>query len=129
MATLQTLTAPSRNIIVCGAALVACLVLSVSCAESGRKREVYRGHYRDAFESSTFTPCNSANTWWVKGAAPPFDERANRSATSIQPRVLYVEWTGTLRGPGRFGHLGKYAYEIEVENTIIERAPSPGDCG
>ncbi len=43
-------------------------------------------------------------------------------------QVAYVEWRGTIFGPGHFGHLRVASYAIDVERVSDARPPRITDC-
>ena len=94
-------------------------------------RTRFRGHILFGFEHSGFLPCNeedlklSRNTFfqgnsiWV----------SNSIGERLLPDVMYyVEFTGVLRGPGRFGHLGLSDYEVVIENLVEARKVEKPNC-
>lgn len=109
----------------------------------------FAGHWSRGFEENSFIPC-ARSSWriasdsvsprspgrtqaWVT-SLPRFKSPqwpARRSGGSPNGRggyVSYVEWTGTLTGPGPNGHLGVSEWRIDVDSVIAMRAVSPRDC-
>lgn len=115
------------------------------CAEpdSGARRVTLRGVYTAGFEESRFVPCETAGPvfaalWgpvhlrhaWVALARRPRGGPswpAPDTTSGRYPR-WYVEWRGTLTGPGRFGHMGVASYELTVDTVTVVRAVVPPDC-
>lgn len=111
-----------------------------------RVTAIFRGHYTPGFESSEFVPC-PADGWFVPGDSldkypfnnrrawvewwPGFRQRLEwpevRRDEYGYPRY-YVRWRGTVVGPGRYGHMGVSAFEIQVDSVMELRAPSKRDC-
>jgi hypothetical protein len=110
----------------------------------------FRGIWNSGFEMSDFSPC-AADSWSLASdtiGVGNRDEGAGAWVTSLPdrkgklwPRVKpgaaraipggyssYVEWHGTVTGPGHYGHLGVAAFKIEVDSVIKMRAPSANDC-
>jgi hypothetical protein len=111
---------------------------------------VFRGYYTVGFESSKFVPC-AADAWFIAGDAlrrEPYDERRawvewpNDSGRTLRrvtwPRIAslrrtgyatyFVQWRGTVEGPGRYRHLGVSAFEIRVDSVLVVRKPTRRDC-
>jgi hypothetical protein len=110
----------------------------------------FRGLWSSGFEMSDFSPCpgdswalasdtvgagNRATATYAWVTSLP-DRRANLwpKSKSLRARkiasgyVSYVEWHGTITGPGHYGHLGGAPFEIAVDSVIKIRAPSARDC-
>jgi hypothetical protein len=107
----------------------------------------FRGYFKPGFESSEFVPCRS-DAWFLPGDSLPTEPYDQRRAWAILernslpdgfvwPRVLrdhdqypryYVEWRGTVVGPGQYGHMGGSAFEIHVDSVLVLRAPREDDC-
>lgn len=110
----------------------------------------FRGLWRSGFEMSDFTPCptdswalasdtggvghsSQATYAWVTSLP---DREASRwpESKSLPARpiaggyISYVEWHGTVTGPGHYGHLGVASFKISVDSVITRRAPSATDC-
>jgi hypothetical protein len=92
----------------------------------------FRGYVSFGFEHSSFVPCapeslnlsrNSflgTNSIWVRFRT---DRGALRSDT-----LYFAVLRGTLKGPGRFGHLGVSAYELEVQEIEKTFEVNGQDC-
>ena len=112
-----------------------------------RVEGTFRGYYTPGFESSEFVPCAS-DAWFLPGDSlrvKPYDERrawarlqrASLPVNFVWPRVsrdkygnprYYVEWRGTVVGPGHYGHMGVSPFEFHVDRVLTLRAPRRGDC-
>lgn len=106
----------------------------------------FRGHYRVGFEESRFTPC-PADRWgipsdsvgtgraphsaaWVRWRTPgrrPAWPAAERGPQGT--RRYYVRFSGTVAGPGRYGHFGISPFLMTVDSILEARTPAPNDCG
>lgn len=108
---------------------------------------VFRGYYTHGFEASEFVPCVE-DAWFAPSDSletEPYDQRrawvvlpdrwyaggfrwpdAPRNAYGY-PRH-YVQWRGTIVGPGGYGHRGASAFEMRVDSIVEVRAPRDGDC-
>ena len=108
---------------------------------------IFRGYYTPGFESSEFVPCVE-DAWFLQSdslRSKPYDERrawAYLGRRSVPdnfkwPRApeddfgyrrYYVQWRGTVVGPGHYGHMGVSPFEIHVDSVLTLRAPRRGDC-
>jgi hypothetical protein len=105
--------------------------------EPFERRGEFAGRWLNGFEESEFTPC--VDSTFTKLPLNLFDERLaplHAWATigdDAFPRsmkwpetmmridkypVYFVRWSGVLRGPGRYGHMGVSKYEIVVDRLI-----------
>jgi hypothetical protein len=105
----------------------------------------FRGYYVSGFESSEFRPC-SEDAWFLPGDSLETKRYDQRRAWArfvsgaldgfVWPRVrrrhgdarYYVEWRGTVVGPGHYGHMGISAFQLCVDSLITVRPPRRGDC-
>jgi hypothetical protein len=105
-------------------------------------RARFAGMYVHELESSHFFPCDG----FPKASAKPFQPAAGIWAEipeAIQDGLIwaqlrerlfgkddgfYVEWTGTLTGPGNYGHLGMSLYELDVETIHDTSDRRPASC-
>jgi hypothetical protein len=109
---------------------------------------IYRGHYRAGYETTLFLPCPAPGVpgrlighqrdssgvigthAWVSYRA---GVRVRWEDLPEVPRdrglaVYYVQWRGTLSGPGSYGHMGVAEYAFQVDSILEMRAPGAGDC-
>jgi hypothetical protein len=116
------------------------------CAEPefGRRQVTVRGLYSAGFEQSEFVPCADtgvafAMLWgpgqlrraWVESVHAGVQEfRWPAPDASGEPDYpyWYVEWSGTLVGPGWFGHMGGSPYELDITSITVVRPEPPDDC-
>jgi hypothetical protein len=122
------------------------VVSTIGCDPRPLRRieRVFRGHYTFGFETSDFIPCHS-DAWTQRGdSLRRYEQGAwvelSRGATPdgfAWPRVTtrrdgtrryYVEWRGTVVGPGHYGHMSVSPFLIRVDSVIMVRRPAGGDC-
>jgi hypothetical protein len=84
------------------------------------------GFYASGFESSGFRSCDGTLRMWTGGS--DLGKRYSEIAENRGEEV-YVELYGTLRGPGRYGHLGASKYMFTVHEVETIRVPRLDDCG
>lgn len=87
----------------------------------------HAGYYESGFEVESFRPCGESQAWWVTGGES-LRERYREIAAAPYER-LYVVVRGTAGPVGRYGHLGSYQRELEVEEVLEIRRALPTDCG
>jgi hypothetical protein len=105
----------------------------------------FRGNYSQGSTLNDFLPCrkdawflasdsllddtHSHRAWvtWSQGSrrqvrwpSSPHDSSGNAQ--------YYVEWRGTVIGPGKYGRRGDYPFELRVDSALIVRAAQGGDC-
>ncbi|MHB0972388.1 MAG: hypothetical protein ACYC7A_20240 [Thermoanaerobaculia bacterium] len=75
----------------------------------------YRGIYTGGFETSSFVPCGSDETWWVewRGAVEPGDGQ------------FLVTIGAVVTDVGRYGHLGQYHRRAEVTRVDVITTEAP----
>jgi hypothetical protein len=112
--------------------------------DSGAYAGRFRGVYSAGFEESRFWPCATTKAdmvmqWepsgyryaWVQFTAPvdslPSPPWPRGHMRDGYPK-WYVEWHGTLIGPGRFGHMGVSPYLLRIDSVIIVRRTPPANC-
>jgi hypothetical protein len=107
-----------------------------------QRRARFAGMYVPEFEGSTFFPCDGlpiASTKRFHTAYPVWAELSDevergliwayvRERISGQGDGFYVEWTGTLTGPGNYGHFGMSLYELDVETIHNTSNHQPVSC-
>ena len=91
-------------------------------------QETYKGHYVRAREHSGFSPCGGDVTWWLEGTRSSvyseleefINKNSLRSGKSyLKPNIpFYIEVTGTRSAKGKWGHMGRYQYQLTVEEII-----------
>jgi hypothetical protein len=88
------------------------------------RRGEFTGYYRFGFEESAFTPCGESVSAWVT-FGPQAAERHVVWPKQNDPYYpsYFVRWTGTLRGPWHYGHLGVSQYEVVVDRILEVRHP------
>jgi hypothetical protein len=89
----------------------------------------FRGVYAVGFELSSFEPCSlGGHPAWLTVSM------AGRRQRLLWPdvrehgrtRTYYVRARGSLAGPGSYGHMGAYAYELTVDRFLeVEGSPPP----
>jgi hypothetical protein len=98
-----------------------------------------RGLYTAGFEESEFVPCddttgvfreiwgNPLGAWvWVAGIAPRMRwPPADTSTYGKDYSRWYVDWAGTLTGPGRYAY---GTYQLDVSSIYAVRTKVPPDC-
>jgi hypothetical protein len=109
----------------------------------------FRGHYTTALETSSFVPC-PADGWLVPGDSLGTDPVHGRAwviwpASGVKglkgvtkwPDMppgwvggpqYYVQWHGTLVGPGAYGHMGMSAFEFRPDSVLFVHAARDNDC-
>lgn len=109
----------------------------------------FAGHWSRGFEENVFVPC-ARSSWRIPSdsVSPKVPGRIAAWVTSLPKYksgqwpagvssgssngrggyVSYVEWTGTITGPGHYGHMGVSEWRIDVDSVIAMRAISPRDC-
>ena len=111
---------------------------------------VFRGFWSSGFEMNDFSPC-SDDSWGLASdttgngngtqATRAWVTALPERGTNLWPKskrlearriaggyISYVEWRGTITGPGHYGHLGGAPFKIAVDSVIKMRAPSAKDC-
>jgi hypothetical protein len=119
---------------------------STNCAEPPVATRIgkFRGHYTTGFESNGFSSClpfedlsHTAYALLPSDAAVEIDSSAIESFRRLSKHrghgdryytTYYVRWSGTLTGPGRYGHMGMGTYELHITHVADVRTPRPGDC-
>jgi hypothetical protein len=123
------------------------LVSTVGCDHRPMRRitRVFTGFWTPGFEASEFIPC-PVDSWFLPGDSlpPNYNSQSAWARLGKGARVtkwpnaprdrwgnpqFYVEWHGTLEGPGHYGHFGMSAFFFTADSIIQIRAPQRGDCG
>jgi hypothetical protein len=107
----------------------ALFVLLASCSRSPDwpPSGVYSGYYTFGFEVSSFVPTNTKETWWLSGASPCRSLSDAARGKSGENPVIYLEIRGTLSRKGRYGHLGAYPRELNVQKVLTCRKLWPDE--
>lgn len=94
---------------------------------SGTESERLVGHYSRGFEVEAFRPCGSKAQWWVTAG----DElrTRHRALNPAQYQEVFVELRGSAGPVGKFGHMGAYERELQVEEVLVIRMATDRDCG
>ena len=98
--------------------------------------ETYEGVYRSGFETSRFTPCNSAEHWWMTWSTnweeistqlyECFEEYGEYPPDYNIPIILEAE--GFITPLGSYGHMGGYDRSFLVARIISCREFVEGEC-
>ena len=107
--------------------------------DSGTRRVVLRGTYTAGFEWTEFVPCADSGRAFAAMWGPPHlrwaivhfprnDYRTIPARWTAGQQVRYgtrwyVEWSGTLKGPGAFG-IAPYLFQVETISAIHDRVPA-----
>lgn len=90
------------------------------------QRGQFAGHYSSGFEQSSFVWIEDRRKKiWVEIGDVDFS--AWPESNESYPCV-YVEWLGTLRGPGYYGHMSGAEYILEVDDVHVVRTADPVRC-
>lgn len=93
----------------------------------------YSGCYFSTFESSTFSPAGTSDSWWVDWEVDTtILNQFMTQESAPRPRSLHVFMVvrGRVGEEGGYGHLGQYKKRIAVVEIISARKPLPEDqCG
>ena len=125
--------------------IVAVMIPAGECVEPPDEtvRATFVGHYTEGFEAGTFRPCKAfaaplTSAYETRDATAliVFDNDAVARAVAAWPTdplhelhpTYFVRWTGTLTGPGSYGHLGTSEYMLRVEHVLEARVATPRDC-
>jgi hypothetical protein len=121
------------------------IVSTAGCDPRPMRRitRTFTGFWTPGFEISEFIPC-PVDSWAVPGDSLAADDNASawaRLAEGVRvpkwPEVkldkwgngrYYVEWRGTLEGPGHYGHMSLSSFSFVADSVIQIRAPRRGDC-
>ena len=113
--------------ILCGLSLVGC--------GSTSETEELRGLVTTTFEHNGFTPCGGRQAYWfdVSTDVPGFKMLQEALAVSVTTpttglKSAYIEMTARMSGPGQYGHLGGYPYQVSPIAIARVAAQPPPDC-
>lgn len=107
-----------------------------------KRRARFAGMYAPEFESSLFFPCDglpkatenppdTSHGVWAdvpKAVADELTWARTRESIIGEGDGFYVEWTGTLTGPGSYGHMGMSLYEFRAETVHDTSDKRPVSC-
>ena len=115
-------------------------VISLIClgiyalAAVGRSLEsgTWEGHVIFGRGGSSFNPCGSKETWWVKSkgfskTAEKLQEQYNGIAQKPYEPV-YVRISGEISRKGQYGRLGSYQRVLYVEEVLDIHPKQDDDC-
>lgn len=116
-------------------------LLIISCAFQNCKEKVigvtriYEGRYTFGFEGSNFNPCEYEGVWWVRGDLSKvweFVEGKKEYESTWRPEreegTVFIRCRANLSPKGKYGHLGAYEYQLNVEEILSVRKIADGDC-
>lgn len=122
------------------------MTIDVDAARCGpppsKRRARFAGMYVPEFESSLFFPCDglpmavenpsdTSHGIWAdvpKAVAGELTWARTRESMIGAGDGFYVEWTGTLTGPGSYGHMGMSLYEFKAEAVHDTSDKRPASC-
>lgn len=93
---------------------------------------IWEGYVIFGRGGSSFTPCNSKETWWVKSKG--FSQTAeklqeNYAHIAQKPyEQVYVRLRGDVSRKGQYGRLGSYQRVLYVEEVLDIRPKTDHDC-
>jgi hypothetical protein len=110
-----------------------------------RITKIFTGLWTPGFEASEFIPCPvdswalptdslapnyyAQEAWAMLGKGARVEKWPNAPRDKWGNPQFYVEWRGTLEGPGHYGHMGMSAFSFIADSVIQMRARRRGDCG
>jgi hypothetical protein len=124
-------------------------VSATTCGEPpyAERRGTFQGSFSVGFEHSSFAPCPDTTLgvpllrpkggWLVGTIWVQVDSATSRRLGESWPRVrpdsrgyldYFVRWHGTLKGPGRYGHMGVAGYLMEVDTVYSVLIRNEGSC-
>lgn len=122
------------------------MVIDVDAARCGtlptKRRARFAGMYVPRFEGSLFFPCDglpmaaekrfyASHSAWAdvpKEVAGELTWARTRESMFGDDDGFYVEWTGSLTGPGSYGHMGMSPYEFKAEVVHDTSDKRPASC-
>ena len=100
----------------------------------GRSLEsgIWEGHVAFGRGGSSFSPCSSKETWWVKSkgfskTAEKLQEEYNNIAQKPYEPV-YVRVSGEVSRKGQYGRLGSYQRVLYIEEVLDIHPKTDSDC-
>ena len=88
--------------------------------------KTYVGYYTQGFEYRTFTECGSDERWWVITNETIQKLKTDLVSPGIEfsyysrgknPKVL-TKFKGVLSEEGLWGHMGRYSYQLNVNQYL-----------
>ncbi len=122
------------------------MVINVDLGRCGtlptKQRARFAGMYIPEFESSLFFPCDGlpapaqkrfsgSHAAWAdvpKEVASALVWAQTRESVIGEDDGFYIEWTGTLIGPGSYGHMGMSLFEFKAEAVHDTSDKRPASC-
>lgn len=96
---------------------------------TGPEPGTFRGIFVHGFETSAFTPCGGTRAWWLTGNLTEiFSAQDGAPVPPNAWQTFYIRVRGERRGPGRYGHLDSYPYELTVTEVLVARTSTIGAC-
>lgn len=93
--------------------------------------EIYQGLHTVRFEESSLAPCHSDDRWWMSGGVVEiwkFVDTHPEIKTGAIGFDVFVRVRGKLSPQGRYGHMGAYSRQLEVQQVLDIHVPNPADC-
>lgn len=108
---------------------LASVLLTLGCTRPDAPQSV-RGVYVHSFEISNFRECGGWSTAWVDRLQTPPSWSKVESAIRSGPdgKTAYVEMNAHIKGPGRYGRLSQYWYELTPTVVSLAKAEVPTEC-
>ncbi len=93
---------------------------------------IWEGHVTFGRGGSSFNPCGSKETWWVKSKGfSKTAEKLQEDYNSIAQKPyepVYVRVSGDVSRKGQYGRLGSYQRVLYIEEVLEIRPKKDGDC-
>ena len=97
------------------------------------RRGTFKGFYSAGFEHSRFIPFDDPDAWiWVRFSnlleashSPPWPAFPD----TVPYPCVFVEWVGTLTGPGLYGHMSVSTHQLVVDTIRSVRPARSQECG
>ncbi|HOU14521.1 MAG TPA: hypothetical protein PKZ84_15545 [Anaerolineae bacterium] len=111
------------------ACLGVCMLTAVGRSlESG----IWEGYVIFGRGGSSFTPCGSKETWWVKSKGySKIAEKLQEDYNNIAQKpyeLVYARLRGDVSRKGQYGRLGSYQRVLYVEEVLDIRPKRDDDC-
>jgi hypothetical protein len=109
--------------------LAVLITVAAGCSSVDDPRDgSFGGVYISAFETSSFRPCGSADSWWLTDASGALFNQLPSANSPPFLRVAFVRVEGQRSGRGQYGHLGAYPFELTVSAVLEVAADTTGKC-